>query len=81
MFCDTKVDAIVNSSATSEVVVAKDVAMDAITVVNLPLTPVVEEKRFQDFKTWIDSAPWHGPRVRVFRVRQKITASHPTFMF
>ena len=30
MFCDTKVDAIVNSSATSEVVVAKDVAMDAI---------------------------------------------------
>jgi len=48
MFCDTKVDAIVNNSATSEVVVAKDVAMDAITVVNLPLTPVVEEKRFQE---------------------------------
>jgi hypothetical protein len=47
MFCDTKVDAIVNNSATSEVVVAKDVAMDAITVVNLPFDTTGQKKSDQ----------------------------------
>jgi hypothetical protein len=57
MFCDTKVDAIVNNSATSEVVVAKDVAMDAITVVNLPFDTTGQKKSDQNSELIDSTAP------------------------